>query len=260
MESLSFNEEQFKVFLLVLTRVSVFISMFPIFSANVLPMPVKAAFSLLLSVVLFPLVKVDPGLFPENVLSFLLLAASELMVGLLSGLAVLLFFSGVQLAGQMIGFQMGFAIINVMDPQGGNQVSIIDQIGYWVALLIFLALDGHHMLIGAIRESFQLVDIGSISLKRDFVARFIDLSSGIFIIAVKIGSPAVAALLMTSAAFGICAKFAPQMNILIAAFPVKIVVGLFFFGLSLQIIAGTTAAYLATLPLLFRTLLTWLGS
>ncbi|RJQ62797.1 MAG: flagellar biosynthetic protein FliR [Desulfobacteraceae bacterium] len=259
MELLSFNEDQLKAFFLVLIRISVFISMFPIFSANVIPAPVKALFSLLLSMVLFPLVGVDTDLFPESIVSFLLLIVSELIVGLVLGLAVQLFFSGVQLAGQMIGFQMGFAIINVMDPQGGNQISIIDQIGYWVVLVVFLALDGHHTMIWAIKESFHLVDIGTISLKRDFIAYFIHLSSGLFVLSVKVGSPAVAALLLTSAAFGISAKFAPQMNILIAAFPVKIVIGLIFFGLSLEIIAGATETYLGSLRLLFRTLLTWLG-
>ncbi|MBW1994963.1 MAG: flagellar biosynthetic protein FliR, partial [Deltaproteobacteria bacterium] len=72
---------------------------------------------------------------------------------------------------------------------------------------------------------------------------------------IKVGSPAIAALLLTSAAFGISAKFAPQMNILIAAFPVKIVVGLIFFGVSIQIVSIVTRSYLTSLHSLITSLL-----
>ena len=160
----------------------------------------------------------------------------------------------------MIGFQMGFAMINVMDPQTGTQVSIIDQIGYWVALLVFLSLNGHHTMITALGESFQLVDVGMVSLKGEFFSQMVKMSSDIFVVAVKIGAPAIAALLFTSAAFGISAKFAPQMNILIAAFPVKIIVGLIFFGVCLRIIVSMTQAFLVSFHPLLTTILTLLGA
>ena len=230
MELLSFNPEQFKIFFLILIRVSVVLFLFPIFGGNMLPILAKAGFALLLSFIFFPVIHLDPGLFPSRPLQFLILVASELIIGLCLGMTVRLFFAGVQLAGQMVGFQMGFAIINVMDPQTGRQVSIIDQIGYWVALLVFLSLNGHHTFISALGESFELVDVGVITLKRGFFPQMLTMASDLFLIAVKIGAPAIAALLFTSAAFGISAKFAPQMNILIAAFPVKIIVGLTFFG------------------------------
>ncbi len=260
MELLSFNPEQFKIFFLILIRVSVVLFLFPIFGGNMLPVLAKAGFALLLSFIFFPVIHVDPGLFPSRPLQFLILVASELIIGLCLGMTVRLFFGGVQLAGQMVGFQMGFAIINVMDPQTGRQVSIIDQIGYWVALLVFLSLNGHHTFISALGESFELVDVGVITLKRGFFPHMLSMASDLFLIAVKIGAPAIAALLFTSAAFGISAKFAPQMNILIAAFPVKIIVGLTFFGVSLRIIAAMTQTFLGSFHTLLRTLLSWLGA
>lgn len=258
MELLSFNPDQFKIFFLILIRVSVVLFLFPIFGGNMIPSLAKAGFALILSLFFLPVVHVDPGLFPTRPVQFLILVASELIIGISLGLTVHLFFAGVQLAGQMVGFQMGFAIINVMDPQTGMQVSIIDQIGYWVALLVFLSLNGHHIFISALGESFQLVDVGMISLKSGLFPKMLTLASDLFVIAIKIGAPAIAALLFTSAAFGISAKFAPQMNILIAAFPVKIVVGLIFFGISLQIIAVMTQSYLGSFHTLLRTLLLWL--
>jgi flagellar biosynthetic protein FliR len=159
----------------------------------------------------------------------------------------------------MVGFQMGFAIINVLDPQTGAQVSIIDQIGYWVVLLIFLVLNGHHSLVSALAESFQLVDIGMITVSPGLVSKLLSVASDVFVIAVKVGSPAIAALILTSAAFGISAKFAPQMNILIAAFPIKIVVGLIFFGVSIQIMSVMTRSYLVSFYPLLVSLLSWAG-
>ena len=259
MELLTFNPEQFKVFFLILIRVSVVLFLFPIFGSNMFPVLVKVGLSLALSLLFFPIVSIDHTLFPKTVLEFLILTASELMIGMALGLSVRLFFAGVQLAGKLIGFQMGFAIINVMDPQSGTQASIIDQIGYWVVLLVFLGLNGHHMLISALGESFHLVNIGVITLKADFYSTLQSIAADVFVISIKIGSPAIAALLFVSAAFGISAKFAPQMNILIAAFPIKITTGLIFFGISIQIIATMTRSYIVSLYPLLLSLLTWVG-
>jgi len=98
-----------------------------------------------------------------------------------------------------------------------------------------------------------------VSLQRGFFDQMMGLMTEMFVIAIKMGAPAIVALLFTSAACGITAKFAPQMNILIAAFPVKIAVGLTFFGLSLIAIELLTRAYLEQLPGILSSLLTWLG-
>jgi flagellar biosynthetic protein FliR len=251
---------QFKMFILVLIRVSVILQMFPIFGTQMLPPMVKAGLALVISLGLVSAVGVDPTRFPDSTVSFLILMVSELIIGAILGLTVRLFFAAVQLAGQLISFQMGFAMINVIDPATGGQVSILDQIGYWVALLVFLLLGGHHIMIYAISESFQLIDMGTISLKKELLVKFVALSSDIFIISLKIGAPGIVALLFVSTAFGLCAKFSPQMNILIAAFPVKIIVGLFFFGITLQIIVIASRTYLDKLPRLFTTILTLLGT
>ena len=259
MELLNFSPDQFRIFILILVRVSVVLYLFPIFSSTVLPSFVKAGFALATALVLFPVVPVSPAGFPNTVPAVLMMMVSELFVGLVLGLSVRMFMAAVELAGQLIGFQMGFAIINVLDPQTGTQISIMGQIGNLVVIVIFLALNGHHSMIMGLVESFQRVDIGMISLKQGFLTQVIFLMGDMFVLAIKIGAPAIVALLFTSTAFGITAKFVPQMNILIAAFPVKIVVGLIFFGMCLQIIALTTQTYLNRFPGLLSSLLKWMG-
>lgn len=244
MELLTFYPEQLKAFILIFMRITIVLFLLPIFGSSMVYVRVKAGLALLISVVLFPVISPDLKLFPENLLSGVNLVLSECIIGMIIGLMVRMFFASVQLAGQLIGFQMGFAIINVLDPQTGVQASIIAQFGYWVAILIFLILNGHHLLLKALKESFDIINVGSIGFSEGLFKTIIDASSHMFLLAIKIGAPAIAALLFVSAAFGICAKFTPQMNILIVAFPIKIVVGLIFFGLSLEILLRIIKGYL----------------
>jgi len=259
MEYLGFSLQEFKIFALILMRISVVLFLMPIFDSSMYPKQVKLGLALILAMALFPVIRIDAVLFPTTASGLVLLFVSELMVGMILGLCVRLFFGAVQLAGQMIGFQMGFSMINVVDPQSGVQVSIIDQIGSMVVMLVFLLLNGHHILLGALVESFQLVGIGAVVLKKALLSQVLALSTEMFVLAVKIGAPAIAALLFTSAAFGLSARFVPQMNILIAAFPVKIAVGLIFFGICLQVAATITQTYVTELSALLTNLLEFMS-
>jgi flagellar biosynthetic protein FliR len=154
---------------------------------------------------------------------------------------------------------MGFSIINVLDPQTGSQVDIIGQIGSLVVLTIFLSLNGHHALIAGLVESFRIVEIGIISLSKGLLFLVFTQVADMFVIGVKMGAPAIIALLFTNAGFGIIAKFIPQMNILMAAFPVQIIVGLTFLGLLFPIMVIMTRTYLAQLSPLITSLLKLMG-
>jgi flagellar biosynthetic protein FliR len=236
MDLLGLSPEEFKSFILILVRISVVLFMFPVFSGIMVPPSVKAGLALMVTIVLFPVVQPDPALFPGTLLESVTLILSELVFGLIIGLTVRLFFGAIQLGGQLIGFQMGFAIANVLDPETGTQGSILAQFGYWIAVLLFLILNGHHVLLQTLAGSFSVIRVGSLGLGEGIFESIIDGAGDMFALGVKVGAPAIAALLLTSAAFGIVAKVVPQVNILIVAFPLKIAVGLFFFGVSLQVL------------------------
>ena len=236
MDLLGLSPEQFKSFLLILVRISVVLFMFPVFGGMMVPKSVKAGLALMIAILLFPIVKPDPRLFPESLLDSAGLLLSELVLGFIIGLMVRLFFAAVQLGGQLVGFQMGFAIANVLDPETGTQGSILAQFGYWIALLLFLMLNGHHVLLQTLANSFSIIKVGSFGLGEGVFNRILEASGEMFSMAIKVGAPAIAALLLTSAAFGIVAKVVPQVNILIVAFPIKIAIGLFFFGVSLELL------------------------
>ncbi len=257
---LNFSPDHFKVFILILIRVSVVLFLFPVFSSKVFPRIAKAGLALVISMAFFPNVSIDPSIFPDNIVEILILLVSELMIGMILGLTVRIFFASAQLAGQLISFQMGFAMINVIDPQTGVQVSILDQIAYWVVILIFLFLNGHHLMILSLMKSFQIIGIGMITIEKGLLIKMISLSTDMFILAIKIGSPGILALLFVSCAFGLCAKFAPQMNILIVAFPIKITIGLIFFSFTLSLLLISSRFFIKGFyPLLIATMVSLRG-
>ena len=160
--------------------------------------------------------------------------------------------------GQMVGFQTGFAICNIIDPQSGAQVSIFSNMAYLVAFTLFILLNGHHILLNAVRESFTILPVGSLSLKSEMFEKLLVLYGEMFAIAIKIGAPAIAALLFTKVAFGIITKLIPQLHIMIVAFPVQIVIGLFFFGISMNVLLGFMQRYLGGLGALLVNTMNWL--
>lgn len=241
-------------------RVSIVLFLFPLIGGRMLPVQVKAGLSLVTTILLFPVVPVDPAIFPQNSLDTLILIFSEFFMGMALALAINIIFAAAQLAGQLVSAQMGFSIITVMDPQSGENLSIMDQVGYWTATVLFFVLNGHHVMILTLVDSFSIVKSGMIRYQAGLLDQLITITADIFALGIKIGAPAIAALLFTSTAFGVAAKFVPQMNILIVAFPLKIVVGLIFFGFSLQIIAAFLPGYIGWLQTTMNVMLKMMGT
>ncbi len=253
------NPVEFKIYLLVLTRISLVLFMLPVFSTTMFPALCKAGFAMVISMLIYSVVHVDPAIFPKTLIGVGIIFLSEAMIGITIGLCIRTFFGSVELAGQIIGFQMGFSMINVVDPQSGANISIMEQLGYWVAILIFLALNGHHIMLLALIESFRLVPPGFFVIHKPMLAKVLDIGADMFILGIKIGAPVIAALLFTSAAFGLMAKFSPQMNVMIVAFPLKIFVGLVLFGFSLEIVIFIVRDYIMHFKELLMSLLYFAG-
>jgi flagellar biosynthesis protein FliR len=175
------------------------------------------------------------------------------------GLLVQIFFESVRIMGQLVGFQTGFDITNILDPQSGIQVSIFSNMAYLTAMTMFLIMNGHHVLIAAIRESFEIIKVGHCSLSGGMVREMMNFSADMFGIAIRLGAPAIATLLFTKVAFGLITKLMPQMNIMIVAFPVQIVIGLLFFGISLYGLLGIMERYVGDLKPMMRGAMTLLG-
>jgi len=233
MSMLDFSALEFEKFLLILLRVGGIMSISPFFGHRNIPTIVKIGFIGIFSIILLPIVPVH-GLDSEGNLGALFAtAAIEILVGLLIGFAAMIVFIGVQLGGQIIGFQIGFAVMEVIDPTTSQGVSIIGQFQYILAILLFLAIDGHHLIINAVVQSFAIAPLGQVSLSSATAEIMTRMAVDVFSIAVKLSAPVIVTLFLTDVALGIIARTVPQMNVFIVAFPLKIGAGLLILVASL---------------------------
>jgi len=247
MESLLIQYQEFKPFFLILIRVGAILFMFPFFNSKVIPVLAKAGLVLIIAIILFPVIDSKGLVFPNTLYGLFQMMASEFIIGMILGILVQFLFEGIRMMGQVAGFQTGFAITNILDPQSGMQVSILSNMAYLCAIILFLILNGHHILLNAIRDSFQIINVGSLSFDNRIFQSILQASGGMFVIALKIGAPAIAILLFIQVSFGLVTKLIPQMNIMIVAFPVQIVMGLLFFGICLNMLSAFMDRYLADL-------------
>ncbi|MGD0623563.1 MAG: flagellar biosynthetic protein FliR [Thermodesulfobacteriota bacterium] len=227
---------QFQSFVLIMMRVSPILFMMPILSSSAMPNLLKISLMLAVSLLLLPLVKIDLRLFPSDPYQFGLFMIAELMVGFVLGLSINLIFAGIQLAGELAGYQMGLAMATILDPQSGMDTTLIAQFYYLLGLLIFLSIDGHHWFFRALFQSFSVLSPGEFHLKMGLYHHILKLSAKMFIIAIKMIAPIMAVLIFTQIALGMIAKMVPQMNVLMTSFPLTICLGLIFLGLSIELL------------------------
>jgi len=218
----------FLIFLLVLVRMTGLFFLAPVFAHASIPAQVKAWFAFAATLVVYPIVSqiAVPVSVPGDVWEFALVIARELLVGLVVGYAALLVFAAAQYAGELIDTQIGFGMANLVDPSYGAQVTVIGQIHFLVATMVYLAVNGHHFLVGALVRSYNMVPMGQAALTPDLFRLIVMRFSELFKIAVRMALPAVACLLITEMALGVLARAVPQMNVLMVGFPLKIGVGL----------------------------------
>jgi len=221
---------------LIFARVSAILLTAPLFSSGSIPVHVKIGLSFMLAVIVFPLVSVN-DILVLPLASLGIAMAGEVLIGVIIGFTARLLFAAVQLAGQLVGFQMGFGIVNVIDPQTSAQVSIIAQFENIITLLIFLAVNAHHWFIMAIAKSFEVVPLLAFSFTNSLMEALVRLSCDMFVVAAKVAAPIIAILLFTSVALGLLARTVPQMNIFIVGFPLKLAIGLLAVGLTLPLLS-----------------------
>lgn len=195
------------------------------------------------SIALFPFIKSPDISASISMIDYMLLIAKELAAGALIGFTATMIFMGFLVAGQIIDFQMGFGMVNVVDPISNISISLMGQFKNLLAVLVFLAINGHHYLFTALAKSFDIVPLTSFALSPAVTANFINVVVDMFIIGLKIGAPAIGVLFITDLALGIMARTVPQMNVFVVGMPLKIMIGFatliamtsFFFAYMLRI-------------------------
>jgi flagellar biosynthetic protein FliR len=227
--------EQVQLFLFSLVRVSAILVTMPIIGNAFVPRQVKGGLSLLMTIIIYPAVQKDLSVIPLEFFPVLLQMAEEMIVGILIGFTARVVFAGIQFAGDIIGFQMGFFMASVFDPSTSQQVSVVSEFQFMMAMIIFLFVDAHHIFLAAIVDSFRILHFQDLRFSGELFHRLVTLSGEVFVIAAKISAPIMAVLFFVNVGLGVIARTVPQINIFIVGIPLQIAVGMIFLGITAPI-------------------------
>ena len=222
------------IFILIMIRYIGLFMIAPVFGSRVIPARVRLALILFLSFITFPILSNTQGAeVPENLLAVMLSVFGEFAVGLSIGFISYLLFAAIQFAGHYMDLSMGFAIVNVIDPISQTQAPVLGQFKNILAILVFFAINGHHLLLRAVYYSYQLIPLGNVSFSNAFFRYIFSIGSEFFRIAILIALPVTGTLFVATVILGFLARTIPQMNIFVIGLPLKVLLGFLILSLSL---------------------------
>lgn len=212
-------------FALVFFRVAGMMLFAPLFGSARIPRRVRLMLALVLTVGMLPSAGTAPKL-PAGGLEVALGIGGEMLFGLAMGMVLSFVFVAVQWAGEMIGQQMGLNLSEVFDPQFGAQGSVVGELYFMMALVIFLGLNGHHAMLRGVRDSFEAMPLLSLGVSHDLVkvtAGLFQASTGL---AFQLAAPMLVTMLVVDLALGFISKTVPQLNVMTAGMSMRSVVGM----------------------------------
>ena len=228
MDLFALLQNQAALFLLMLARMSGIFTLSPFLGSINIPPYVRVGTAFAMSLVLFPVVAAGSGIeAPPTVIAYAGSVLIEVFVGWLIGYVAFVTLSAIHLAGKVMDMQVGFSIVNVMDPTSGQQIPLIGSFLYNLGIIIFLVTNGHYMLISSLFESYGAVPIGGMVANSDLVNLVVDFTASIFMTGIKIALPITFSILLTNVGLGILARTLPQLNIFVVGIPLQITVGIF---------------------------------
>ena len=222
--------------LIPLVRILGFVAIAPFFGNQAISMPIKVAMGILLAMMIAP---AAPAMPTVDLLSLrgILIIAEQMIIGLAIGLMMQIIFSAIEMAGQISGMTMGFGFATNYDPQSAGSTIVISQLMGILALLVFLSMNGHLIMISALLESFYAFPVTAEPRMIDGMTIAI-WGAKLFSISLQLSLPIVATLLITNLALGILTKSSPQLNIFGIGFPITLCVGFLVIMLMLPTMAA----------------------
>jgi flagellar biosynthetic protein FliR/FlhB len=211
---------------MVFLRMLAFCSTVPIFYPKGTPTTMKIFIAGILSFLIAPTIDTT-SLLEVNSNSYLIIfMINEVISGLLMGLVTNTVFNIMKMAGQLMDTSVGLGMINLFDPNTNTNSTLIENLIYWISLMIFFIIDGHHLLIRLLIQSFKSIGLGQSILSLGSIWVAVDSMISCFTIGVKIAIPIVLIILITEIVLGLISRTVPQLNIMILGLPVKLLVGL----------------------------------
>ncbi len=221
---MTFTVDGFDIFLLILVRVSAFAFVAPFFSLPNVPVRVKAGFSFIFALILFQVSGSDIQY--GTVIEYAILIMKEALTGLIIGFFTNVSYYILNFAGQLMDMEIGFSMINELDPVSNIESTITSNLYSYSVILVLLVTDMHLYIIKAFAETFQIIPLGQAHIESNIYLLMVDFIKNYFVIGFTIVLPIFAAMLIVNTILGILAKIAPQMNMFVIGFQLKIFTGL----------------------------------
>ncbi len=223
---------QYEIFLIVIVRISGIFVFSPFFSSQNVPSTMKIGLTFTFGFLLT--MSLPQGIEIANQ-SIVLLVLREFMIGLIIGFIASVYLASFYVLGQVIDMKIGFGMANVFDPQNKIQVPLMGNVYYMLAFLFLLMLNGHHIIIEALIDSYNFIPIGEFIYGDDVLSIIVNSIVQAFDIGFKLSFPVVATIFLTDVVLGVMAKAIPQMNVFVVGMPLKVFVGLLVILLTMPI-------------------------
>jgi len=233
------NDKSVTTFFLLFIRWSSLLAFLPIFNSTTIPNIIKATFVVWFTFVTFPMVPIIT--FEVNLNNIFLAIINEATFGFFTGIAIQIVFMILSFAGQLISFVMGLTMANIVDPTSGQQTPVISQFFNITAITIFLAINGHYLMLLLVAKSLHSMPFGEFFEMRHMGEYLMIEMSKFFVLGFSIAFPIIAVSILSDIIFGMIMKSMPQFNLLVIGFPIKI-------GLSFAVII----AILGSMMFLFK--------
>ncbi|MDH5719111.1 MAG: flagellar biosynthetic protein FliR [Spirochaetia bacterium] len=227
---------QFQVFCVLFARLLAMFGVSPFFGGQALSYFYRVGLAFLISLIVSPVVSLPSEFYDTVKTKFFITLLEQVFMGALIGLSLHFLFAAFQMAGEFFSVQMGFGISEVFDPMSQTSLPLLGTVKNLMGLFVFFVGGAHLLIIDAIIFSYEKIPIladGFLleGLKHKGILNFLTLlGSGMFLVALKISLPVMGSLLLVSITMGVLSKAAPQMNILMLGFPVKILVAFVVLG------------------------------
>jgi flagellar biosynthetic protein FliR len=196
----------------------------PFFGSVAIPVRVKGVLVLALTALLYPMA--SPRIPQMTISQWPLMVFSELLVGVALGVATNIVFDGVQMAGQILSMQMGYSLVNILDPQTQVESTVVAQFHQTIAMLIFLRLNVHFWILHALARSFDYLPPVSGHFGAEFTTSVLRAGADVFSIGIQIAAPVLSATLVADVALGLLGKASPQLPLMLLGPAVKSILGL----------------------------------
>ncbi len=232
----NFPEGNIIAFALIFLRIIPFVIVWPIFGSSFVPIPVKLLLSLILSVVLYPVVQKQNVDLMKISETLVFLSAREIAVGIFLGFLLRFFFFAVSIGGEMIGVSSGLSSAQLFNPALGSQTNILEQAQVIIATLFMLSVNGHHLFINGLAQSFEIIPLSDIGLKYQGFVGIGLFARGAFLVGIKMALPVIMSVFVVNLFMGLLGRAVPQMNVMMTSFQVSIIVCIIVFFMSIPLL------------------------